>query len=223
MAQRVLDSLALESVGSPEECGVGFMDISEALDDSGLLTNIEKREDDIILLRCNLVLDAVHNAGENVEGLQRRIRAAELAHREAVEQAYRKAAEQGDVIAQYNLGLCYGKVENVGEAMKWYRKVTEQGSAIAQYNLGLCYDEIENVGKAMKWYRKAQRSAATVLRIVRDKVGDGEAMKWYRKAAEQGHAEAQKQLKNSDGGLVLFLTAVTLLIFCWYTVAVVFR
>ncbi|WP_420831740.1 tetratricopeptide repeat protein, partial [Bathymodiolus japonicus methanotrophic gill symbiont] len=39
----------------------------------------------------------------------------------------RKAAEQGDSQAQYNLGV------------KWYKKSAEQGSASGQYNLGVMY------------------------------------------------------------------------------------
>lgn len=44
---------------------------------------------------------------------------------------YRKAAEQGDAAAQYNLGWMYWKGHGVWqsdtEAMKWYRKAAEQG------------------------------------------------------------------------------------------------
>jgi TPR repeat protein len=56
---------------------------------------------------------------------------------------YRKAAEQGDVIAQYNLGDMYctgeGVPQNDAEAVKWYRKAAEQGDAAAQHKLGRMY------------------------------------------------------------------------------------
>ena len=49
---------------------------------------------------------------------------------------YRKAAEQGKAIAQYNLGYCYekglGVVKDPTEAVKWYRKAAEQGDAAAK-------------------------------------------------------------------------------------------
>ena len=52
---------------------------------------------------------------------------------------YRKAAEQGHVSAQYNLGYMYhsgkGVTQDYGEAVKWYRKAAEQGEAEAQYSL----------------------------------------------------------------------------------------
>lgn len=45
---------------------------------------------------------------------------------------YRKAAEQGEVHAQYNLGGCYensigGLTQNNDEALKWYKKAADQG------------------------------------------------------------------------------------------------
>ena len=60
---------------------------------------------------------------------------------------YRKAADQGDVDAQYKLGLFYengyGVAQNKEEAVKWYRKSAENGNASAQFNLGICYDNGE--------------------------------------------------------------------------------
>ena len=62
---------------------------------------------------------------------------------------YRKAAEQGDAMGQYNLGLMYdegeGVPENDAEAVGWYRKAAEQGYAKAQNNLGLMYAKGEGV------------------------------------------------------------------------------
>jgi len=48
--------------------------------------------------------------------------------------------EQGDAVAQYNLGVMYAHGEGVSEddaqAVHWYRKAAEQGVARAQVNLG---------------------------------------------------------------------------------------
>ena len=56
---------------------------------------------------------------------------------------YQKTADEGNAIAQYNLGLMYAKGEGVdqndAEALKWFRLAAEQGSAVAQYNLGIMY------------------------------------------------------------------------------------
>ena len=90
---------------------------------------------------------------------------------------WRKAAEQGDPIAQYNLGNSYhlgrGVPKDQVEAVKWTRKAAEQDDPPAQYNLGNSYANGEGVAK--------------------DTV---EAAKWYRKAADQGHAEAAESLDS---------------------------
>ena len=52
---------------------------------------------------------------------------------------YRKAAEQGNVIAQYNLGVCYqygnGVPKNQAEAINWYKKAAKQGDIKASQAL----------------------------------------------------------------------------------------
>ena len=55
----------------------------------------------------------------------------------------KKAAEQGEVHAQYNLGIMYangrGVKQDLFNAKEWYQKAAEQGLAYAQYNLGNMY------------------------------------------------------------------------------------
>jgi hypothetical protein len=95
---------------------------------------------------------------------------------EAVER-YRKAAEQGNAIAQFNLGVMYEQGRGVGQsdtkAVAWFRKAAEQGYAYAQFNLGFMYEEGRGVGQS-----------------------DAEAVAWYRKAAEQGNAYAKKKIEK---------------------------
>ncbi|MGN0222989.1 MAG: sel1 repeat family protein, partial [Muribaculaceae bacterium] len=50
---------------------------------------------------------------------------------------YRKAANQGDMYAQYNLGRyyengCGGLPQSMSEAFTWYRKAAAQGNSDAQ-------------------------------------------------------------------------------------------
>ena len=54
---------------------------------------------------------------------------------------YRKAAEQGNADAQFDLGVMYHDRPRRatglrGGGMRWYRKAAEQGNAGAQINLG---------------------------------------------------------------------------------------
>lgn len=55
----------------------------------------------------------------------------------------RKAAVQGNAIAQHNLGVMYeegrGVEKNDAEALSWCRKAAEQGYPVAQFNLGVMY------------------------------------------------------------------------------------
>jgi uncharacterized protein len=54
-----------------------------------------------------------------------------------------KAADQGEVNAQFHLGYMYdfgqGVTQDYKEAVKWYSKAAEQGDAEAQYYLGAKY------------------------------------------------------------------------------------
>jgi TPR repeat protein len=94
---------------------------------------------------------------------------------------YLKAAEQGNAIAQFNIGFYYYKsdlvdntevfLRNRVEAVKWFRKAAEQGNADAQCYLGDCY--------------------SNGFGVVNDQV---EAVKWFRKAFEQGDICAQCNL-----------------------------
>jgi TPR repeat protein len=85
---------------------------------------------------------------------------------------FRKAAEQGFVVAQNNLGFMYANGQGVPQdyaaAVSWYRKAAEQGDATAQFNLGAMHYDGHGVSQ--------DYSAA---------------VSWYRKAAEQGLAKAQ--------------------------------
>ena len=76
---------------------------------------------------------------------------------------YRKAAEGGELQAQYNDGVCCAKGIGVSrsmkEAVKWFQMAAGNGFAVAQLALGSCYatgDGIEQSNeKALYWYHKA--------------------------------------------------------------------
>jgi TPR repeat protein len=69
-------------------------------------------------------------------------------------------AEQGDALAQFNLGVKYANGEGVPQdykaAVKWYRKAAEQGHALSQSRLGYMYYNGEGVLKddvnAYAWF-----------------------------------------------------------------------
>jgi len=92
-------------------------------------------------------------------------------------QWYRKAAEQGSMAGQCNLGFMYangyGVTKDYQQATQWYRKAAEQGSADGQNNLGVMYENGYGVEKDSQ-----------------------QAEQWYRRAVEQGHYGAQQALKR---------------------------
>jgi TPR repeat protein len=88
---------------------------------------------------------------------------------------FKPLAQQGNAVAQYELGIMHdngeGVEQNYKAAVKWYRLAAEQGYANAQYNLGAMYRHGDGV------------------------LQDGkQALKWYRLAAQQGNARAQHNL-----------------------------
>jgi len=89
----------------------------------------------------------------------------------AGEEWYRKAAEQGLTYAQYEMALIKDTEESLPESVEWYRKAAEHGHANAQNNLGVAY--------------------ANGSGVIQD---DYEAVKWYRLAAESGNAYAQRNI-----------------------------
>ena len=93
-------------------------------------------------------------------------KAAEQGHADAKKAPLRQLmerAEQGDAIAQSNLGVMYANGEGVTQdyekAVEWYQKAAQQGFANAQYNLGVMYEHSKGVTqdyeKAVEWYQKS--------------------------------------------------------------------
>jgi TPR repeat protein len=128
-------------------------------------------------------------------------------------QEWRPLAEQGDALAQYNLGMLYRKGRGVPQddvqARQWYAKAAAQGQAKAQFNLGTLYFNGEGVPKdyqqALRWFRLAadqgEALAQTKIAIMYDD-GQGvsqdivQAYKWYSLAATNGDKPAA-ELRNT--------------------------
>jgi len=133
-------------------------------------------------------------------------------------QWYERAAEQGHVKAQNNIGMLYeqgrGVEQDASLAVAWYRRAADQGLATAQSNLARMYDRglgvAQDGAEAAVWYRRAaeQGHAQAQYRLGRmfDK-GTGvpsdldKAAKWYRRAAKQEYGPAQAAIGSmyADG------------------------
>ena len=113
---------------------------------------------------------------------------------------WRPLAEQGNAVAQSNLGLLYqngrGVPQDYVQARQWYEKAAAQGDAVAQHNLGLLY--------ANGWG------------VPQDYV---QARQWFEKAAVQRDAKAQHSLgllyAKGQGVSQDFVQA-----YMWYSLAI---
>lgn len=151
-------------------------DIERAWDVRGFPTYVLVDEEGLILARTN------HFSPWFTEMLGAAVAGEELPAREAEAvpdtpnvAELRRAAEQGDPEAQFQLGGLYergnGVPEDVAEAAAWYRRAADQGYANAQFRLGFAYSNGEGVP-----------------------LDDAESIAWFRRAAEQGHDAAQWML-----------------------------
>jgi TPR repeat protein len=93
----------------------------------------------------------------------------------------RKAAEQGDAVAQRELAIAYEKGEGVAAndemAAKWYRKAAEQGDGYAEITMGNMYVQGKGVSMnyttALDWYRLAEKHGDSYTRnYARDRIAN---------------------------------------------------
>ncbi len=133
---------------------------------------------------------------------------------------FQRAAEQGNEVAQYNLGVMYaegiGTVSDDRQAVDWYRKAAEQGYSRAQNNLGAMYDTGRGIDKdpelALQWYQKAaDQENPIALYNIGEMYDEGrgvaqdraQAARWYMKAVNYGYATALHRLgslfRDGDG------------------------
>ncbi|KAJ1627094.1 hypothetical protein T492DRAFT_877329, partial [Pavlovales sp. CCMP2436] len=110
---------------------------------------------------------------------------------------YRRAADQGHLGAQFELGLLYRDgTGDDDDAARLYRRAAEQGNPIAQYCLGNCYAAGKGVLQddreaARLFGLAAEQGYAQARGVPQD---DAKAARFYRLAAEQGYAQAQHNL-----------------------------
>ena len=96
---------------------------------------------------------------------------------ESIEQL-KMNAEQGDSVAQYNLGLKHargkGIDQNFIEAFKWYRLAAEQGNSTAQYALGVAYlageGVVQDYRQVHMWFNIAAANGDEEAGQIRDDI-----------------------------------------------------
>jgi len=112
---------------------------------------------------------------------------------------FRSAADKGNVLAQFNMGLMfrngYGTAQDYKEAARWFKLAGQQGHPQAQYNLALMHEMGQGVSQSY-----------------------AESIRLYRLAAIQGLAQAQNNLAtlygNGQG-----VEKDVLMSYMWYTIS----
>lgn len=154
---------------------------------------------------ASLSVALLNNINDEIENFQKR-EAERLILKEMIEKA-----EQGDVNAQWELGLKFYKGEEVKKnytlAAHYYKLAAEQGNQYAQNNLGLLYDRGQGVDRdynlAFHYYGLAAEQGDEIAQcnlgllyvngqgVVRDY---GLAAHYFKLSAEQGYDLAQYNL-----------------------------
>lgn len=111
-------------------------------------------------------------------------------------QEFRPLAEQGNVNAQFALGVMYdegqGVPQDYEEAAKWWRNSAEQGDADAQFNIGFMYEfgngVIQDKVLAHMWYNISNANGSELGAKNRDIV----AKKMSQQAIEKAQTLARE-------------------------------
>lgn len=124
---------------------------------------------------------------------------------------YRRAADQGHMKAQYNVGISYKctrkKKSNCRSALKWFRKAAGQGHALSQSKLGYFYYKGFGVKRSYEnalyhFSHAAKQNHGYSLYFVGFMHEKGRGVKkskvkaanYYNAAIEHGYSKAQKAL-----------------------------
>ena len=130
---------------------------------------------------------------------------------EAEEAQRKRATNEGNAEAMFNLGLLYANGQGVTQdyvrAREWYEKAAEKGFPSAMGNLGVLYHNGQGVAqdyvRAREWYEKAAekgfpRAMGNLGVLYHNDQGVAQdyakAREWYEKAAANGNATAMLNL-----------------------------
>lgn len=133
---------------------------------------------------------------------------------------YQQAADSGNTLAAYNLGVAYrdglGTQPDVNKALQWFEKAAAKGDDTAAFNIGVIYDDGQLLEAddqtAIAWYdlaaQRGNKDAMINLGLMYEN-GEGipanaeKAAEMYRQAAEKGDTfGAYKYMQFQELGVV---------------------
>jgi TPR repeat protein len=135
---------------------------------------------------------------------------------------YKKAAELGDMLGAYNLGVAYrdgiGTAVDGAEAARWFDRAAAAGDDTAAFNLGVLFDDgslvEEDDARAAAFYRLAAERGSVDAMInlgLMLETGEGAkqdlaaAARWFGEAAARGDSYGKLKLglmQQSGSGIV---------------------
>ena len=134
-----------------------------------------------------------------------------LAHREEGDitqsaRQFRPLAEQGNAMAQYNLGVLYATGQGVKrdyrEAAKWYRRSAAQGVVHAQHKLGNLHLQglgvPRNLELAHLWHSVAAAQGHADAALVRDKLAQSMSREQIAEAEKRAAQCKQRQYRDCE-------------------------
>ena len=116
-----------------------------------------------------------------------------------------KAAESGNIQAQYNLGVMFMEKNQNIEAEKYFLNASLEGDSDAQNNLGIVYKRIGNFKEAEKWLLKSSKQGNIKAQynlgeLYEEKLNNKEkAIYWYEKSFSLGDNDSEKKLIELRG------------------------
>jgi tetratricopeptide (TPR) repeat protein len=120
-------------------------------------------------------------------------------HADEAEELYRRAAENGDLIAANALGGLLSQRGETSEARDWYTRAADGGIEHAMHNLGVLTRDLGHQDEARTWFRRAADGgfvpAMEVMATMLGEEGDSQQEEsWLAKAFEHGSGHAAFRL-----------------------------
>lgn len=164
------------------------------------MTKAQRAPEKTLLARA----EAGDAEAQNELGRQYASESSEKRSREMAERWFRRAADQGSVLAKHNLGvLCLGDPARRSEAVRWFEEASKEGSLPSVYAVGLLMLRAGMKDEAAATFESAAaqgHAGAQAMIGMAYHQGLGvdadpvEAAHWLLRSAEAGNEEAAAYL-----------------------------
>jgi TPR repeat protein len=172
----------------------------------------------LTLLRCTAVAVLILSAGRAWGDYEAGLQAAQNGDFETAFREFSVAAEDGLMMAQFNLAILYfsgrGVEQDFQQAFRWTQAAADQGHTQAQFNLGALHYEGQGTRRdrevALQWYIRAGNADYAPAQYNVGEMyylGDGidkdliRAHAWLSRAIENQHETALELLQEIENDM----------------------